>query len=44
MKLFKGNNKDFNILQYIAFNYGIIASKTTTIKQLKELIKQNETI
>lgn len=44
MKLFKGNNKDFNILKYIALNYGIIASKNTTLKQLEELIKQNETI
>jgi len=43
MKLYKGKNKDFNIIRYLGLKHGIIVSKNTTIKQIQELIKKKKT-
>jgi hypothetical protein len=42
MKLYKGKNKDFNIIRYLGLKHGIIVSKNTTIKQIMELLKQRK--
>lgn len=40
MKLFKGKNKDFNLIRFIALKHGIIVNPGITIKQLNQLIKR----
>lgn len=40
MKLYKGKNKDFDLIRYVALNHGVIINKKTTLKQLQQLIKR----
>jgi len=40
--LYKGKNKDFSLIRYIAKKYKMIVSKDTTVGEMEELIKYRE--
>jgi hypothetical protein len=40
--VYKGKNKDFSLVKYIAKKYKIIVSKDTTVGEMEELIKYRE--
>jgi hypothetical protein len=42
--LYKGKNKDFSLIKYIAKNYKIIVSKDTTVGEMEQLIKREKLI
>ena len=40
--LYKGKNKDFSLIRYIAKKYKIIVSKDTTVGEMEKVIKYRE--
>ncbi len=42
--LYKGKNKDFSLIKYIAKKYKIIVSKDTTVGEMESLIKREKLI
>jgi hypothetical protein len=42
--LYKGKNKDFSLIKYIAKKYKMIVSKDTTVGEMEQLIKREKLI
>ena len=42
--LYKGKNKDFSLVRYIAKRYKMIVSKDTTVGEMERLIKREKLI